>query len=147
MEKGINNSQFRECLSKGKIKEFNPAKKLVPKELSSSADDLKTAEDSFNKGSYKWATIQAYYSMFHAARALIYSRGYRESSHFCLIVAVKAFFVDEGLLNINLVEAIQTAKLLRENADYENEFSKESAQSLLDKADELLKYAEGILKT
>jgi uncharacterized protein (UPF0332 family) len=146
MGKGIDDVQFKECLAKGRIKKFSPAKRLVYKELNSSGDDLKVTKDSFNGGNYKWATIQAYYSMFHAARALIYSKGYRERSHYCLIVAIKALFVAEGLLDANLVEAIQTAKLLRENADYEDEFSKESAQSLLNKAEELLKCAKEILE-
>jgi uncharacterized protein (UPF0332 family) len=146
MGKGIDDVQFKECLAKAKIKKFIPAKKLVTKELKSAQDDLKVARDSFNGGNYKWATIQAYYSMFHAARALIYSKGYRERSHYCLIVAIKALFVTEGLLDIILVEAIQTAKILRENADYENEFSREGSQSLLDKAQELLNRTKEILE-
>lgn len=76
MAKGLNENEFRECLVKGKIKKFSSAKKLVLKELKSSADDLETALKSFENGNCKWATIQGYYSMFHAARSLIYSKGY-----------------------------------------------------------------------
>jgi len=146
MGKGLENQEFKECLLKGRIKKFSPAVKLVTKEWKSSQEDLETAQASFRSKNFKWAIIQAYYSMFHAARALIYSKGYRERSHYCLIVALRTFFVEERLLDVSLVEAIQTAKVLRENADYENEFSKESAQSLLDKANKLLCRSKEILE-
>lgn len=54
--------------------------------------------------------------------------------------------MSEGLLSLSLLEAIQNAKILRENADYENEFSKESARALLDKAQELLNRSKVILE-
>lgn len=146
MGKNVENKDFNECLSKGRIKKFNPGVKLVSKELKSSKDDLTAGEASFADGNFKWATIQAYYSMFHAARALVYSKGYRERSHYCLIVALKVFFAAEGLLDIRLIEAIQIAKTLRENADYDNEFTKEGAQDLLEKAGELLERAKRTLK-
>lgn len=101
--------------------------------------------NSWDQGKDKWATIQAYYAMFHTARALLYTHGYREKSHYCLIVAMRAIFVEKGLLDVRLVEAFQTAKALRENADYENEFSRESAKSLVDKADAFLARAREIL--
>mgnify|MGYP001583642485 CR=1 FL=1 len=83
--------------------------------------------------------------MFHAARALLYSKGYREKSPYCLIVARKALFAEEGLLDVGLIEAFQTAKVLRENADYENEFSGESARALVSKAGFFLATAQKIL--
>lgn len=119
--------EFDECLKKRKITEFERAKGLVSKELASAASDLKSAKDSFDEEDYKWATIQAYYSMFHSARALIYSKGYRERSHYCLNIAIRALFVEEGRLSVTLVEALQLGKTLRENADYYSEFSKEAA--------------------
>ncbi len=66
--------------------------------------------------------------MFHTARALLYSKGYREKSHYCLIVAMKALFVTNRLLDVSLIETFQMAKSLRENADYDNEYSKKSAE-------------------
>jgi uncharacterized protein (UPF0332 family) len=41
---------------------------MVSKELEGAKDDLETARKSLTAGDYKWATIQAYYSIFHAAR-------------------------------------------------------------------------------
>lgn len=146
MGKTINDNDFKDCLKRGKIKKFSQAHSLIPKELENAKSDLKTALDSLKRKNYKWATIQTYYSMFHTARTLLYSRGYRERSHYCLIIALKTLFVSENLIDIRLIEAMQMAKTLRENADYENEFSKSSAEILAQKAQIFLKQAEKILK-
>jgi len=134
--------EFDDCLKRRRITEFERAKDLVQKELDSADSDLKSAKDSFKDKSFKWSIIQSYYSMFHSARALIYSKGYRERSHYCLIVAIRKLFVDEGLLSYTLVEALQLGKTLRENADYYGEFSEESAKQMIENAEEFLKTAQ-----
>ncbi|MBP9855486.1 MAG: HEPN domain-containing protein [Candidatus Omnitrophica bacterium] len=145
MGKDITGHEFEECLHKNKIVKFPDVKASVKRELKAAQDDLKAAIQSLSENREKWATIQAYYSMFHTARALLYSRGYREKSHYCLIVAMKALFVTERVLDVSLVEAFQMAKTLRENADYD-EYSKKSAESLVDKAKEFLTVGKKILK-
>jgi uncharacterized protein (UPF0332 family) len=137
---------FEDCLKRSKIVKFTVARKLVQRELGTALEDLKTAQESLKRGNGKWTTIQAYYAMFHTARALLYSRGYREKSHYCLIVAIKSLFVESGDLDVRFVEAFQTAKVLRENADYENEFSMESAMELVEKSVQFLARANVILK-
>ena len=106
----------------------------------------KRNRESHERGSYKWATIQAYYSMFHSARSLIYSKGYRERSHYCLIIAVRTLFVNDGLLNHMLVESLQPGKTLRENADYYGEYSKDSAEQMITDAGDFLKVARKLTR-
>jgi len=131
-------AEFQECLSKGKIREFSRGKALVEKEQKTAEEDLKDAQDSFRENKYKWATIQAYYSMFHSARGLLYLKNYRERSHYCLIVALRNFYVDHQLLSITLIESLQRAKALRESADYYDQWSKDAAASLLEAAEDFL---------
>lgn len=71
---------FKKCLEKKNLVKFNIDKKLIKKEIIAAESDLKDSEDVLNLGKYKLTTITAYYSMFHAARALVYSEGYREKS-------------------------------------------------------------------
>lgn len=145
MAGSLEDKDFKDCLKRGKIKEFSKAKSLISKELANARSDLETAQSSIVQKNYKWATIQAYYSMFHSARTLIYSKGYREKSHYCLIVALRTLFVSQRLLDVRLIEAMQMAKILRENADYENDFSASGAEALVEKASTFLKRAEEIL--
>ena len=146
MAKTMTEHEFSDCLHKNKIVSFSGAKKLVDRELKAAQDDLKAASQSLSDGREKWATVQAYYAMFHTARALLYSKGYREKSHYCLIVAMKALFVADRALDGSLVETFQMAKTLRENADYDNEYSKKSAGVLVEKAKEFLAAGKKILE-
>jgi uncharacterized protein (UPF0332 family) len=131
-------AEFEECLRNKKISEFSRGKELAAKELKIAEDDLQTAQASFSQDRIKWATVQAYYSMFHSARALLFAKNYREKSHACLIVAIRALYVDKKLLPLSLVEYLQKAKMLRENADYSNEWSREGAEILLKAAKDFL---------
>lgn len=108
-------------------------------------EDLRVSLKSLSEGNYKWSIIQSYYSMFHSARALIYSKGYREKSHFCLIEAVRALFVETGGISISLVDAFLEAKNLREAADYYGDFSEINCKKLTKKAEEFLKTAKTIV--
>ena len=65
------NQDFKRCLDSGKIIPFSSGKKLVQKELSIARSDLSDAKAGFAAQRYKWSTIQGYYAMFHAGRALV----------------------------------------------------------------------------
>jgi len=110
--------EYKNCLKKGKIKPFSRGKSLVLKELETAALDLERAKKTYKDGDYKWATIQIYYSMFHGARGLLYLKNLREQSHYCLIAAIKALYVDTNIISKAHLNALQEAKNLREDADY-----------------------------
>ena len=84
--------------------------------------------------------------MYHAARALVYSQGYRERSHYCLLVALQELFVERGKLALDFVESFRNAMRLRETADYRSDFSEEGARLVTESAERLLKRAEDVLK-
>lgn len=138
--------EYEDCLRKGKIKPFSRGSSLASKELDTALFDLERAKKTHKEGEYKWATIQVYYSMFHSARALLYAKNLREHSHFCLIAAVKSLYVETGQIPVYLLEAIQEAKNLREDADYYNRWSKLGCEKLLKLAKELLVKARTLLK-
>jgi len=143
----MNSLEFQKCLDSKKIKPFPKGKILVFKELEIAKADWRTAEESLTKRDYKWSTIQSYYSMFHAARALLYNQSYRERSHYCLVVGIRELYVNKNLFSHTLLEALQIGKTLRENADYYAEFSQTGARDMLDKAREFLERANQILLT
>ena len=111
-----------------------------------SQNDLEEAIDRLNNNKYKYATIIGYYSMFHSARALLYSKGYREKSHYYLVVALNSLFVERNLLSEEIVKEFHDAMVLREDADYHGKFSKEGAEAVIKIAKEFLNTAKSILK-
>jgi uncharacterized protein (UPF0332 family) len=139
------NQDFKLCLENKKIIPFERGKELVKKELSISESDLLDAKAGFQEKRYKWSTIQAYYAMFHATRALVYSKGYREKSHYCLSVALRALFVEEGKLDAQAGRDFLNAMNLREAADYEAEFSEAGATAVITAAEKFIGKTKSLL--
>jgi len=138
--------EFKRCLEKRWLVTMTEARYLVEKELKAARDDLAEAEASCQRGGYKWSTVQIYYAMFHATRALLYSRGYREKSHFCLAVAMRHLFVSQRMLDEKLIDALDDARALREDADYRTEFSEDGARHGLNNARQLVEQAGRLLQ-
>lgn len=141
----MESSDFQRCKEQSKILKLEKAETLVSKEIELADNDLNFSKESFLDNNYKWSIIQSYYSMFHTARALLYNKGYREKSHFCLIEAIRNLYVQEGILNFKFLEALQLGKSLRENADYYGDFSKQSADELMNVASDFLNEVKIIL--
>ncbi|MEA2055847.1 MAG: HEPN domain-containing protein [Candidatus Thermoplasmatota archaeon] len=89
--------------------------------------------------------MQSYYSMFHAAKALVLKRGYREKSHFCLIIALRELYVKEEQLNAEMVENLELCMNLRHEADYGLTYHQESAETAIKYAEEFLDNALKLL--
>ncbi len=139
------NPEFNKCIESKKIIPFAKGKNLVTKEISIARSDLLDAKAGYENERYKWSTIQAYYAMFHAARALVFSEGYREKSHYCLAVALRALFVDKNKMDAQSVRDFLNAMNLREAADYESDFSQDGAKAVIASADKFIGRAIKIL--
>jgi uncharacterized protein (UPF0332 family) len=129
---------FQNCMQEGRILAFGDGPKLAAKQLEIAKGDLAEAKDSIERGRWKWATVQAYYSMFHTARALLFFKGFREKSHRCLRVAVAHLYGPESEHLSRLIDDFQLAKQLRENADYAEDFSEGAARKLAESAGRFL---------
>lgn len=139
-------NEFKECLEKRRLVKYLRIKARVKDEIASAEEDLKDARDFFKRKRFKYATIAGYYSLFHSARALIFSKGYRERSHFCLRIAIKELFVKEKLLDPIYLEYLEEAVGLREAADYQSLYSDKGARKAILGADEFLKATQEILE-
>ncbi|MBE0433903.1 HEPN domain-containing protein [candidate division WOR-3 bacterium] len=129
-------SNFERCIEDRKLVPFKATSEMIEKEINSASYDLTQAQNSYNNGDIKWATIQGYCAMFHAVRALIYKRGYREKSHRCLLIALQESYVDTGLLSATYVDSFREAMDLREDADYGFIYDSRSAKNIITAAKE-----------
>lgn len=121
-------------LDKRKITKISIDRQLITKELDSAEYDLTKADKSFQENDYKWATVQSYYTMFHAARALLFSKGYREKSHRALVSALEELFVKTNTLEQHFIDDFVESMELREEADYGSIYSEESSRLVLTNA-------------
>jgi uncharacterized protein (UPF0332 family) len=138
--------EFQKCAADGKISAFSDGPSLVAKQLGIAASDLGEATGGLSRNRWKWSTIQAYYSMFHTARALLFAKGFREKHHRCLRIAVAHLYDAEGESFHRLIDDFRLAKQLRENADYAEDFSENSARKLVASAEQFLSTARAILE-
>ncbi|MFW6210733.1 MAG: HEPN domain-containing protein [bacterium] len=138
--------EFEECVRKNKLVRFSRGNNIAEKKLDEAAEDIKEAAEGVEKGKYKWATVQAYYAMFAAGNALLMKKGWREKgSHFCLVAGLKKLYVEEKEIDILYLEAIQKGKVLRESANYQNEWSEDECRMLVSKAQDFVNLTEKIL--
>lgn len=137
---------IKKCLEEGFLKKVKPNKKEIEKEIKESRSDLKDARFSFKMGKYKWCTIQAYYSMFHAARSVLISQGFKERRHFAICVVLESLTKNKKL-EAYFVDDFKAAMFAREEADYESYYSKERAEQVLATAEEFYERMRKLLKS
>jgi uncharacterized protein (UPF0332 family) len=82
--------------------------------------------------------------MFHSVRARLYSKGYREKSHYALLLAIRELFSKE--LENSLINQFEQGMGLRQEADYGLKFSETGALETIDGAEKLLTRSKEILK-
>lgn len=106
------NPEIQRLLNERKLTRAQISRDMISKEIAAAEADLSDATDSLQNNKFKWATIQGYYSMFHSARALLYSKGYREKSHFALFLALRVLFSNE--VEASLIRQFEECMSLRQ---------------------------------
>ncbi len=103
------------------------------KKAESSLNMLKSA---IEKNETDWIVTTSYYSKYFALYALLTKCGIKCEIHDCTITAMKALFVDAGLVRIELYDDIEQSKELRVNMQYYayKEFDKEKVMKLAQSA-------------
>jgi len=132
---------IKECLDKGFLKKIKPDPKLVEKEFKEANYDLEKAEHALKEDDFKWCIVKSYYSMFHAARAVLFSLGYRERRHFAVQIVLEDL-IKKGKLESIYIEYFSAAMESREGADYRYEYSLEMAEDILENAKKFLSKME-----
>ncbi len=130
---------------KGNIVQICIDNELIEKEIREARYDLESAENSITARNYKWAIIQSYYSMFHAFRGLIFSRGYKEKSHSGLKFAIKTLFVNYGVISDDIFLDFDFAMKAREMADYSYIYNEKIALNMLESTKKLIGEVENLL--
>lgn len=103
----------------------------VKRELNEAEFDLLSAKESLRTSDMKWAIVKGYFSMFHACKSLIYSAGYDEHSHDCLVIAVEELFTEKGLIPDEIIRNFRNAKTARESADYGLTYGEATARGVI----------------
>lgn len=136
---------FERCVTNKGLVVMEPDPAMIEKEMKGAVIDIQTARKSIANEDYKWAMVQAYYSMFHAAKALVLIKGYREKSHICLKIALDELYCNTGIIDPDIIEDFEIGMEMRLQADYALDYDEESTKLCLENAETFLEIAQKIV--
>ena len=115
--------------------------KTVEALLALAREKLSAAEGLARMKFYRDAISRAYYSMYHAAQALLLAYGKKAIGHAGTISAFNHHFVKTGKITQKFTQWFSALKESREFADYEGlkEFNKKEVEKSIAEAEEFFK--------
>lgn len=117
-----------------------------------SKDDLEAAHLLFGAGNYRIANNRAYYSIFHAMRAVLVFDDYDSSKHSGIIAEFRRKYIKEGVFPVEISKMIGEAFIIRNASDYDDMFiaSKADTETQIANAEYIYKllydYISNIIK-
>ena len=105
-----------------------------------SEEKLNAAKTLFREGFVDDTISRAYYSMFHAASAVLFAEGITVESHSALKTMFGLLFVKTGKIDKKYGRWLNKLKDERENGDYDifTSFEREDAKEDINEAEEFL---------
>jgi len=134
------------CLREGFLQQIKVERDLIGKELGEAKYDIGKAKRALEEGDFKWSIVKSYYSMFHAARAVLFSLGFKERRHFAIRVVLEDLNM-KGKLESKFISDFSAALGAREDADYRYTYSQETATYLLRAAGDFLARMKRLTKS
>jgi len=116
----------------------------IREELDVAKRRLEAAKLLFEKGMIEDAVNRAYYSFFHAAKAMLNILGYDAKTHSGLISEFGLRIIKTNLIDRKFAKYFRRAFEMRESSDYEIGliFGEEEVQTLIKNAEEFLQRAQ-----
>ncbi len=94
-------------------------KRVIAAYLTRSHEEVETARLLFANGKYKVALTRAYYAIFYAASATLFSEGIKRSKHSGVQSAFRQFFIKPSIIEVGYSDIYSAARDARELSDYE----------------------------
>ena len=129
---------LKQYFDTGQLRRTEPSSELAAKEFKEAAYDMAGARKALAEKDYKWATIKAYYAMFHSAKAILFLLGIKERAHFVIAEVLEQLSKD-GKLESVYVSKFKAGIASREGADYNYTYSEKTASELVVMAGEFVK--------
>jgi len=96
-----------------------PSRSFVEASLKRAEKALKSARLLEENGELEDATSRAYYAMFHATRALLFSKDIKAKTHKGAISLFGEKIVKQGIMSEEYADILRKAFDLRQKSDYE----------------------------
>lgn len=131
---------LNDCLEQGLLVKTKADPAKAKSSLEMAKHKLELSQTEFEHDIFEGAIINAYASMFHSARALLFKDGFKERSHFAVYVFVSEKYGNQ--IERKYLSELNALRLTRHELMYGLEKSAEVQES---NADTAIKMAEGFL--
>ena len=113
---------------------------MIRGQMEISEAKLKAAKSLLKDGFYDDAISRAYYSIFHAASAVLLSEGINVETHSALKTIFGLRFIKPGKIDRKFGRILSRLKDERENGDYDifTDFNLQDAQEAIEQTEEFL---------
>lgn len=136
---------FGECWKKGLIKKDASVSANIKGSVKSAERFLNSAKNNFGINDFEMVELAAYNSAFHSARALLFAKGFKERSHYCLAVAVRKLYKENRKV-VEFINSFDELRHSRHNVQYGGSLvSEEEAEYVLGFAEEFLELVKNLL--
>ncbi len=109
-------------------KSRNP--EIIQNEIIASDYDMKSARSDLGNKDYKWATVKAYYSMLHMAKAFVRFKGFIITDHKCTYLFLEKC-ARTGEFDTRFAIGYKGAIESRWDADYGLKFDENTANEVM----------------
>lgn len=117
---------------------------LAKYRLDQAKENLEEAEALFNINKFKGASNRAYYSIFHAIKAILALEETDFKKHSSVIAYFNKEYISKTIFPRELGKRVSEARFFREKSDYVDFYmvTKEECQTQIDTAKLMIEYAE-----
>lgn len=111
-------------------------------------EDLEAAHLLFDAGNYRIANNRAYYTIFHAMRAVLVFDNFDSSKHSGVIAEFRRRYIKEGIFPDELSKMIGSAFTIRNASDYDDMFlaSKSDTEEQIANAEYVYRLLSGYIR-
>jgi len=126
-----------------------PSKNYAKASLERAEKALKSAKLLQENRELEDAASRAYYAMFHAARAILFSKGLTPRTHRGTISIFGEKIIKQGILSEEYADMLRKAFDLRQKSDYElyTQLNAEAVKEAIRNAEKFIKKAKELTKT
>ncbi|MEK6844667.1 MAG: HEPN domain-containing protein [Nanoarchaeota archaeon] len=137
---------IHECFEKRLLRKISVDLEKSKKSLETAKTKLEEAKRLFESGFFNNSLTNAYTSMFHASRVLLYKDGVQEKSHYAVYIYIKEKY--SGKIPLNLINSFNFLRDERHEIFYgfEEKINKNQAERAILDAEEFLAEVEKLYK-
>ena len=109
---------WKQCVEEGLIRKDSRAPERVQVSIESALRFIQSARKNLVIEEYEMTMIASYNSSFHSARALLFSRGYKERSHACVVIALQHLYAGDQEV-AQCLNILNKMRISRHNVQYD----------------------------